>query len=106
MDTPTPLVPSPIVQPAPVLLPTHHVRWKLIGAIFVVALFAGFEAYYFINKSIPEEVIPVFTPRPTSDPTANWKTYWNREYGFEMKYPARLQQTMTTLGPSGSIDTR
>jgi len=87
MDTPTPLVPSPIVQPAPVLLPTHHVRWKLISAIFIVALFAGFEAYYFINKSIPEPIIPTYTTRPTSDPTADWKTYWNRQYGFEMKYP-------------------
>jgi len=87
MDTPTPLVPAPVVPPAQVLLPAHHIRWKLISAIFVVALFAGFEAYYFINKSIPEAVIPVFTPRPTSTVPADWKTYWNRQYGFEIKYP-------------------
>ena len=88
MDTPISSTQAPVLPPAPVLLPAHHIRWKLISAIFVVALFAGFEAYYFINKSVAEEVIPVFTPRPTLDPTASWKTYWNKQYGFEVKYPS------------------
>jgi len=87
MDTPISPTPAPVVSPTQVLLPTHHIRWKLIGVIFIIALFAGFEAYYFINKSIPEAVIPVFTPRPTSTVPADWKTYWNRQYGFEVKYP-------------------
>ena len=49
MDTPTPLVPAPVVPPAQVLLPAHHVRWKLISAIFVIALFAG--AYIVFAKT-------------------------------------------------------
>src|SRR3989344_447337 len=86
MDTLT--TPAPVISPVPVQQSANHIRWWLIGAIFIAALFAGFEAYYFINKSIPEAVIPAFTPRPTVDPTAGWKTYWNRQYGFEIRYPS------------------
>ncbi|MBI2049579.1 hypothetical protein HYT32_01610 [Candidatus Roizmanbacteria bacterium] len=28
-----------------------------------------------------------YSPTPTPDPTANWKTYTNTEYSFELKYP-------------------
>ncbi|OGH12515.1 MAG: hypothetical protein A2857_06980 [Candidatus Levybacteria bacterium RIFCSPHIGHO2_01_FULL_36_15] len=28
------------------------------------------------------------TPTPTINPTANWKTYTNNEFGFTLKYPA------------------
>jgi len=32
-----------------------------------------------------EVVVPTFTPRP--DPTADWQTYRNEQYGFEFRYP-------------------
>lgn len=38
------------------------------------------------NKSEP--AIP--TPLPTADPTAGWKSYENKQYGFSFKYPSVL----------------
>ena len=38
------------------------------------------------------------TPPPTPDETADWKTYRNEEFGFEIKYPAEYALE-TPLGP-------
>jgi hypothetical protein len=53
-------------------------------------------AYYFgitKNKTVPSLVVPVQpssspVAQPIADPTANWKTYTNKEYGFTVKYPS------------------
>jgi len=56
----------------------------LLGTFAVLALFivAGFSLW-------PREkaVSQTQTPLPIADPTADWKTYRNEEYGFEVKYP-------------------
>ena len=39
-----------------------------------------------VNKSTP-----TLTPVPLSDPTANWQTYVNDIFGFQMKYPNEYQ---------------
>ena len=83
MDTPTPLVPAPVVPPAQVLLPAHHVRWKLISAIFVIALFAGAYIVFAKTKSIWPFVSGVSSPTVTG-----WKTYTNIKYGFSVQYPS------------------
>jgi hypothetical protein len=36
---------------------------------------------------------PHYSPSPTPDPTADWNTYKNEEYGFEFKYPNILNKT-------------
>lgn len=41
------------------------------------------KSYLPLDTSSPT-LIP---PTPTTDPTANWKTYSNTKYGFEFKYP-------------------
>ncbi len=46
------------------------------------------------NLSIPRIPTPTPIPMPTIDPsTANWKTYRNEEFGFEVGYP----ESWTTL---------
>jgi hypothetical protein len=38
-----------------------------------------------------ESISPVYTePNQSPDPTANWKTYTNTQYGFSFKYPTDL----------------
>lgn len=52
--------------------------------------FAYTKGYISINLPKPTStLIPstTETSSPTLDPTANWKTYTNSKYGFEIKYP-------------------
>ena len=37
----------------------------------------------------PTQFVP--TDKPTTDPTANWKTYTNTQYGFSFKYPVGFE---------------
>jgi len=53
---------------------------------FAVVIFGGVFAYqYFIAKNQP-----VIQPPQLLNQTANWKTYTNDQYGFEIKYPINL----------------
>ena len=72
--------------------PKHFLNKKFV-VTFVVLLLLGSGAYvgiwYWQNQQVAQEVVPTFTPRAsvTADPTADWKTYTNAQYGFEFKYP-------------------
>lgn len=65
--------------------------------IFVVLIFTliAIGAYYFIktspaaSQSTIQQQSP--TPSPTTDNTANWKTYINNKYGFQLLYPPSWQ---------------
>lgn len=80
-------------------------RQKGFAQIFVVMIllvFVSAGAYYFGTKK--ENVLPILEPTPsststdsstpvtstteqTTDPTANWKTYKNSQYGYQISIP-------------------
>jgi len=58
------------------------IKW-IIGLIILAGV--GYGAY-FVGKSQNPNIETPVTVTP-STPTANWKTYENKEYGFSFKYP-------------------
>jgi|SRR3989344_2351661 len=78
-----PLTPQSEFQPGQ-FQPEHKpLSKKFIITIVGVLVLAGavYGGIWWWNKS------EVVVPTPTPDPTANWQTYRNEEYGFEFKYP-------------------
>lgn len=45
---------------------------------------------------------PVATTKATPDPTANWKTYKNDQYGMSFKYPSYLKLEVENIKPVNS----
>lgn len=65
-------------------------KFVLVGLVGVLILVAGlaFGGYYYFTKLKP--LLQTSIPTPISDPTADWKTYRNEQYGFEFKHPSTL----------------
>ncbi len=82
--------------PSQVPGPKHFLN-KKFAITFVILLLLGGGAYAGIwwwgNQQVAQEVVPTFTPRPstTPDPTADWKTYTNTEYGITFHVPLDWQ---------------
>ncbi len=64
--------------------------------VLVVVVAAILTYFAFFKKPGEVAVSPTPTPTktatPTPDETANWKTYTNNQYGFEVKYPSDWEQ--------------
>lgn len=77
--------------------------------IIILALIAIGGAYYFgtqknnvlttpVQSSVPAVTEATTQASPTTDPTANWKTYTNTQYGFTFKYPPGLETLLQSEG--------
>lgn len=70
------------IQPVPMVTRSPQNSWKIIISVVVGVLVLGgasYGAYYWQTQNKPV-VAPI-------DETANWQTYKNEQYGFEVKYP-------------------
>ena len=90
-----PIVPNtPTEQLKPQITPKIPIIVMFVVTLLSLAL-SGYLAYqnHQLNQKIgkSEEI----SPSPTTDPTADWKTYTNDVYGFSFKYPksATLEST-------------
>jgi hypothetical protein len=72
-----------------------------ILVVILLLVLVGGAAYYFgaqkgkisLNPTPVSSTEPSAIPsvKPTSDPTANWKTYTNTNQGYSLKYPENLE---------------
>lgn len=96
--------PLPEQQVAPNLawLKTLSIGFSLVS--FGIAI--GVVGYFLTtknNQSVSQNQIVSPTPLPTEilvkegDPTINWKTYTNKNYGFSFSYPNSLEEKYGTL---------
>ncbi len=62
----------------------------ILVLVLVVAVAGG--AYYLgKNSNKPQITETQQTTQPTPDPTANWKTYINTKYGYQLRYPSDVK---------------
>lgn len=92
-----PVPPTPPIQPAPVMPPApKKVSGILIaGLILLFISVLALVGYYFfqtsqlkVNVSTPTPLaVASLSPIATINPTADWQTYINTKYAYQLKYP-------------------
>ncbi|OGC47025.1 hypothetical protein A2713_02205 [candidate division WWE3 bacterium RIFCSPHIGHO2_01_FULL_35_17] len=83
---------TPIKTKNPV---NKKIIWILVGLVVILGLALTYLSYLLNNSrtSVVENTPTSETSESegiSEDPTANWKTYTNEEYGFSFKYPAQF----------------
>lgn len=75
----------------------------LLIAIFGVLGYFSFKYFQVSNQSISNLTNNFPTPKATSDPTANWKTYIDS--GFSFKYPSEMSITTSSAANVSYLET-
>lgn len=89
---------NPIIPtPPPVQKPNF--KLLIVAVVVVILLIASsVSAFYLLPKQAKvqpksvEQIVPTQSPSPTLNPTVNWKTYTNSQYGISFKYPNYLRE--------------
>lgn len=96
-----PATPPQNINPVPQPQQSYYgkrnwIKWGLIYLFIAVLIYGGI--YYLAaqqKKSSPYSTNypspTISQPSPTPDETANWKTYENTKYGYQLKYPPTWQ---------------
>ncbi len=72
---------------------TKLIKYPLIAITFVILIFIGICVYfeYFHRAPLTQSPETKKQENVVKDETANWQTYRNKGYGFEIKYPSFLE---------------
>src|SRR6185369_4550862 len=99
---------QPIQPNNPIELPAHkswiarHFLAELLGLTLAAAALAGI---FYLQTSSQSSQAEVFMPVHHKASTADWKTYTNSQFGFELKYPEKYFDLVNTEGKIGeSVD--
>lgn len=92
-----------IVQPEnnpKIFIPKNKTNWKFLAIVIVLAVIVGGGVLGYWNK-VRKEIITIYQqiPQIIKDETADWQTYENEEYGFELKY-----STSTNISYEGKTE--
>jgi len=70
----------------------HRVLYNVLAILVIVVVVGTFYLWqaWKANQNVNNQISDFFSSNQT-DPTANWKTYTNSQYGFEFKYPSDLK---------------
>ena len=100
------VAPQPQAPPVPPAPPTPQIKSSLLVIMSVLLIIAVAIAglFYFQIQKLSKELSkyqtqPSPTPTTTSDPTANWKTYTDKEFEYSLKYPTGPEYVQETCGP-------
>ena len=93
----------PPLEPTPTGLnqPNHSSKKLLVSILILVALIGGYFALAKYQSWWPFRDVAVSTPTPTPNENADWKTYRNEGYGFEVKYLDWANSSVTLLDAPG-----